>query len=544
MKKALLTFLIISVNTIYAQHTNSFTKQDTLRGSITSERVWWDLHHYDLSIKIKPEEKFISGQNTISYKVISKSDRLQIDLQAPMKITRATQDGKILQIEKTGNAHFITLLKNQKIGSVEKVTIHYEGKPKISNKPPWEGGFTWRKDENNIDFIATTCQGEGASLWWPCKDHMYDEPDKGINLQYTVPENLFAIGNGRLTKTTHQKNKHTKTYFWKTINPINNYGVHLSIGNYVHFSEDYQGEAGLLNCKYYVLKQNFSKAKIQFKEAARTLEAFEHWFGPYPFYEDGYKLVEVPYLGMEHQSAVTYGNGYKNGYMGRDLSGSGWGLKFDFIIVHESGHEWFANNITNKDIADMWVHESFTNYSESLFLEYHFGKKAANAYNKGLRRSILNDRPIIGSYEVNHEGSSDMYFKGSNMLHTIRQIIDNDTTWRLLLRELNKEFYHQTVTTVQVENFINSFSKINFSSVFDQYLRTIKIPVLEYKIKKNCVEYRWNNVVKNFDMQLKTVINSETHWLKPTLKWEKIILTDQVTDFSVDENFYINIKKM
>jgi len=534
------TSLCYSQSLDYSQNRQNFTKQDTLRGSITPERIWWDLNQYDLSITIKPETKYLTGKNTIHYKVLAKSNLIQIDLQPPMKLTKATQDSKELSIVKKGNAHFIKLSKEQIVGRFEKITVYFEGSPKISNNPPWEGGLTWKKDENDFDFIATTCQGEGASLWWPCKDHMYDEPEKGITLQYTVPEHLVAVGNGRLVKTTHQNDSKTKTYYWKTVNPINNYGVHLSIGNYVHFSEDYQGEAGILNCNYYVLKQNFSKAKKQFKEAKRTLQAFEHWFGPYPFYEDGYKLVEVPYLGMEHQSAVTYGNGYKNGYLGRDLSQTGWGLKFDFIIVHESGHEWFANNITNKDIADMWIHESFTNYSETLFLEYHFGKKAANAYNIGLRKGIQNDKPIIGIYNVNHEGSSDMYYKGSNMLHTMRQIIDNDNTWHLLLRELNHEFYHQTVTTEQIETFINTFTNINFNAVFNQYLRTIKIPKLEYKIGKKCLEYRWSSSVKDFDMPLKVTINSKTQWIHPTNNWKKTILNTKILKFSTDKNFYID----
>ena len=276
----------------------------------------------------------------------------------------------------------------------------------------------------------------------------------GVNLHYTVPENLVAVGNGRLVSTELEPSQKSKTYHWKVTQPINNYGVHLSVGDYVHFDEKYVGEAGTLDCSYYVLRENLQKAKQQFKEAKRTLEAFEYWFGPYPFYEDSYKLVEVPYLGMEHQSAVTYGNGYENGYRGTDLSGTGWGLKFDFIIVHESGHEWFANNITNKDIADMWIHESFTNYAESLFLEYHYGKEAADAYVTGLREGISNDRPIIGHYGVNSQGSSDMYFKGANMLHTIRQLFKDAQKWRAMLRGMNREFYHQTVSTAQIENYI------------------------------------------------------------------------------------------
>src|SRR5690606_7352637 len=253
---------------------------------------------------------------------------------------------------------------------------------------PWDGGFSWKKDDNGNDFVATSCQGLGASVWWPNKDHMYDEVDSML-ISVRVPKALMEVSNGQLRGVEDHKDG-TNTYHWFVNNPINNYGVNVNIGDYVHFSEDYNGEKGILKMDYYVLKYNLEKAKQQFKDAPRMMEAFEHWFGPYPFYEDGYKLVEVPYLGMEHQSSVTYGNGFENGYLGRDLSGTGWGLKFDFIIIHESAHEWFANNITYKDIADMWIHESFTAYAESIFVEYFYGKKAGAEYVIGTRRGIQN----------------------------------------------------------------------------------------------------------------------------------------------------------
>ena len=290
------------------------------------------------------------------------------------------------------------------------------------------------------------------------------------------------------------------------------------------------------------MSYNLEKAKKQFKEVSRTLEAFEYWFGPYPFYEDSYKLVEVPYLGMEHQSSVTYGNGYQNGYKGIDLSESGWGLKFDFIIVHESGHEWFANNITNVDIADMWIHESFTAYSENLFLDYHYGTEACNAYVTGTRKRIQNDQPIIGDYNVNNSGSGDMYYKGANMLHTLRQIIDNDEKWRSILVGLNKDFYHQTVTTQQVENYINNFFKIDLIPFFNQYLRTTKIPILEYKIQDRELSYKWSNVVNDFSIPLKISVNSTLKWIKPAKQWKKLTLDNKIISFSVDNNFFIEVE--
>jgi aminopeptidase N len=351
----------------------------------------------------------------------------------------------------------------------------------------------------------------------------------------------MSVANGRLIHTKENSNQ-TNTATWKVVNPINNYGVNINIGDYVHFSEKYKGKKGVLDCDYYVLSYNLEKAKKQFKEVSRTLEAFEHWFGPYPFYEDSFKLVEVPYLGMEHQSSVTYGNGYQNGYKGSDLSGSGWGLKFDFIIVHESGHEWFANSITNIDMADMWIHESFTAYSESLFLDYHFGTEASNAYVTGTRKKIQNDRPIIGDYNVNSSGSSDMYYKGANMLHTLRQIIDNDEKWRSILVGLNSNFYHQTVSTQQIENYINNHIKIDLTAFFEQYLRTIKIPFLEYKLENNDLSYRWSNVVDDFSIPIKVYLNATSHWISPTGNWKKLAWNKNINTFSVDKNFYIQIE--
>ena len=458
-----------------------------------------------------------------------------------MEITSVLENNKSLDYKRNGNAYYIVLKKNQQIGAINEITIHFEGAPKISNNPPWDDGFTWEKDNNGTDFIATSCQGGGSSIWWPSKDHMYDEPDQGIELSITAPKHLMSVANGRLIHTKENSN-HTNTSTWKVVNPINNYGVNINIGDYVHFSEKYKGKKGVLDCDYYVLSYNLEKAKKQFKEVSRTLDAFEHWFGPYPFYEDSFKLVEVPYLGMEHQSSVTYGNGYQNGYKGSDLSGSGWGLKFDFIIVHESGHEWFANSITNIDMADMWIHESFTAYSENLFLDYHFGTEASNAYVTGTRKKIQNDRPIIGDYNVNSSGSSDMYYKGANMLHTLRQIIDNDEKWRSILVGLNSNFYHQTVSTQQIENYINNHIKIDLTAFFEQYLRTIKIPFLEYKLENTNLSYRWSNVVDDFSIPIKVYLNATSHWISPTSNWKKLAWNKNINTFSVDKNFYIQIE--
>lgn len=514
-----------------------FTRQDSLRGRITKERIWWDVKYYHLDIKVNPVDSTITGSNTIQYKVLDQYNRMQIDLQNPMEIYKVIQDGKPLQFTREGNVYFIDLIAPQNVGNTKELIVYYGGKPKIAVNPPWDGGITWKRDSNRNFFIASSCQGLGASVWWPNKDHMYDEVESML-ISVNIPGNLMDVSNGRLQSVKKLKDG-TKTYNWIVTNPINNYGVNINIGDYVSFSEKYKGEKGELDCTYYVLKDNLAKAKEQFKDVPRMLKAFEHWFGPYPFYEDSYKLVEAPYLGMEHQSSVTYGNGFKNGYRGRDLSGTGWGLKFDFIIIHESGHEWFANNITYKDIADMWIHESFTNYSESLFVEYYYGKEAGAAYVKGTRKGIKNDRPIIGNYDVNNEGSGDMYPKGGNMLHTIRQIVNNDEKWRSILRGLNSTFYHQTVTTKQIEDYLTTEVGLDLSTVFNQYLRDTRIPTLEYFFKENYLGFRWSNCVEGFNMPIKVLVDGKEKWLKPNTEWNKEIVKVEKPILTIDSNFYV-----
>ena len=537
MRRTQIFLLFFLLNTYVQSRAQKYSAQDTLRGSITPERIWWDLVYYDLDVTVQPKVKSIRGTNTIHYKVVSPNNIMQIDLQPPMKLINAVQDEVELSINQNGNAHFIQLEKKQNRKKIEQIVLHFEGQPKEAINAPWDGGFSWKKDYNGNDFIATSCQGIGASVWWPNKDHMYDEVDS-LQMKITVPKHLKAVGNGRLRAVT--KNEKTASYTWFVSNPINNYGVNINIGDYVDFSETYNGEKGNLDMHYFVLKDNLSKAKKQFLDAPKMMKAFEYWFGPYPFYEDSYKLVEVPYLGMEHQSSVTYGNRYMDGYLGRDLSGTGWGLKFDFIIIHESGHEWFANNITNKDIADMWIHEGFTAYSENLFLDYYYGKEASSEYVIGTRKRIRNDRPIIGNYNVNAEGSSDMYYKGANMIHMLRQFTKNDEKWRGILRKMNAKFHHQTVTTQQIESFLSDEIDLDLHSFFNQYLRDVRIPTLEYNIDKNILHYRWTNVVEGFEMPIEFESNKQWQWLYPTVSWQtKAINSSTIT---VDEDYYITTK--
>lgn len=527
--------LCFSIN-VFGQ-INHHTRQDTLRGSITPEREWWDLTYYHLSLEVKPDEKYISGKNIIKYKVLKPYSTIQIDLQPPLKLTKAIQNGKELKIRHDGNAHFISLLDQQKMNAQMSLDVYFEGNPKEAVRAPWDGGFSWKKDNNGNHFIATSCQGLGASVWWPNKDHMYDEVDS-MDISVTVPNGLMNVSNGKLMRI--EKNNKTTTSHWFINNPINNYGVNVNIGDYVNFSETYLGEKGDLELNYYVLRDNLEKAKKQFKQTPMMLRAFEHWFGPYPFYEDGFKLVEVPYLGMEHQSSITYGNHYQNGYLGNDLSGTGWGLEFDFIIIHESGHEWFANNITYIDIADMWIHESFTNYSESLYLDYHFGKKAGAEYVIGTRRGIRNDKPIIGPYNVNKSGSGDMYPKGGNLLHTVRQLVNDDEKWREILRGLNSTFYHQTVSTQQIEDYINQRIEYDLTPFFNQYLRDTRIPILEYVIENGELKYRWTQVVDNFDMPLQVIVNKVDQWIYPSAEWQTMKIIG--TAIEIDPDFYIYAK--
>lgn len=528
-------FLTLFYSLSFAQ--KEFSHQDTLRGTITPERVWWDVTYYHLSVGVDIKNKAISGSNLIQYQVLNPSTKMQVELQEPLKISKIFQNEKELSFKKDGYSYFIELFQKQEVGAVNELIVFYEGVPQESKNPPWSGGLTWKKDENDNAWVVTTCQGDGASLWWPNKDHAYDEPDSML-ISITVPSHLMDVSNGQLRSVIEDEK--TKTYNWFVSNPINNYGVNMNIGDYVHYGETYKGLEGVLSCNYYVLRGNLEKAKDQFKEVPRMLAAFEHWFGPYPFYKDGYKLIEVPYAGMEHQSSVTYGNGFKNGYKGRDVSGTGWGMKFDFIIVHESGHEWFANNITHKDVADMWIHESFTSYAENLFVDYHFGTKACNEYVIGVRKNILNDRPIIGTYNVHQEGSADMYYKGANILHTLRQVVNDDEKWRSILVGLNKVFYHQTVTSKQIENYMSEQMGVDLNPFFNQYLRTIKIPALEYKLTELGIEYRYQNVVTNFEMPIKIHSKNESVWITPKSEWQKL----EIEDVRFDPNFYVDYREV
>jgi aminopeptidase N len=549
LKLSLLLLLPLSIMAQKAD-TNLFTKADTLRGSITPERAWWNLLHYDIQVRPNLVDKTIQGIVNIQFKVLTKGKRMQIDLQQPLVIDSIFYLGKSKQhltFNREGNVAMVNMPNNLQANTEGLVQVHYHGVPRAAIRAPWDGGISWTKDELGNPFIATSCQGLGASVWWPCKDHQYDEPEKGVTISVRVPDTLMNVSNGRLINTIQHEDA-TKTWVWQVNEPINNYSVSMNIGKYIHLQDEFDGEAGRLSLDYYVLPQNKGEAERQFAQVKPMLKCFEYWFGKYPFYRDGFKLVEVPYLGMEHQSNVAYGNKYMNGYLGRDLSGTGWGLKWDFIVVHESGHEWFGNNITSKDIADMWVHEGFTNYSETLFTQWLSGKEAGSAYNKGARKNIRNDKPILGTYNVHNTGSGDMYPKASAMLHSIRMSMNNDEKFRQLLRHLNKKFYHQIVTTPMIEKEISLFAGYSVKGIFNQYLTTTQIPSFDYKLSVDgkILSYRYSNAVKNFYMPLQVKTNNGLLLLKPKVNtWQTIRLTPkQAANLQLEdlENyFYISI---
>jgi aminopeptidase N len=536
---------LVGMSAAAAQTPRTFTHADTLRGSLTSPaRVSWDVTFYDLHVAISPSDSSISGYNAITYRVLTPVTEMQIDLMQPLGVDSVMQAGKAVAFRRDGNAYFASFPSPPHAGETRKITVYYHGRPQVARRPPWDGGFTWTHDSIGRPWIVTTDQALGASVFWPNKDTQADEPDSQ-RVAVTVPAPIIDVSNGRLRSTTINKDG-SATYEWFVVNPINNYGITVNAGSFAHFSDVYDGEKGPLTLDFWPLDYHLEAAKRQFEQAKSMLKCFEHWFGPYPFYEDGYKLVETPHPGMEHQSAVGYGNWYENGYRRRDVSGTGLGMKFDFIIVHESAHEWFGNSITSKDLADMWVHEGFANYAENLYVECLFGKEAGSQYVIGSRHNIRNDRPIVGTYGVNDEGSGDMYYKSGSMLHTIRQIIGDDEKWRDILRGLNATFRHQTVMGSQIEQYISQHAGIDLSKVFDEYLRTTMVPVLEYRIEGSTLSFRWSNVVPGFDMPVAvTLAPGEFTVIHPTEAWQTATVQLALPDeFKIDPNYVVQSQRV
>ncbi|MGF2412020.1 MAG: M1 family metallopeptidase [Ferruginibacter sp.] len=513
--------------------------KETAPDGIRQEQKWWNLLYYKIDVTPDYGRKYITGTNSITFSTLQSDTIMQIDLQKPMRITSVRWKDKSLVFKHSkGDSYLVTFPTVIKAGEKQTISIHFEGEPKESLKPPYDNGWIWAKDLNGRPFISVACEGSGASIWLPCKDVLYDEPDNGVSFSITVPDTLTAVANGRIKKKSTGKQK-TTTYTWEVVNPINNFNIIPYIGKYVSWHENYDGLKGKLDCDYWVLDYNLTKGKSHFKQTDSLLRAFEYWVGPYPFYEDSYKVVEAPMDGMEHQSALAYGNGFQNGLKGKDLiSGSGWGLKFDFILVHESGHEWFGNSITSSNYGDGWIHEGFTKYLETLYTSYQFGTEAGNDYAIGTWKRIKNDEPILGT------NTSDKYYKGSAMLHMIRQCI-GDSLFRGLLIGLNKEFYHQTVNTNEILNFFNRYTKKDFTKIFDQYLKTIQVPTLSYSFKDSIFQYRWENCIKDFLMPVRITFDGKNYeFIFPSTQWQTSKVSATSSDgFHVDRNFYITVSE-
>ena len=538
MKNSLLSLLILlGFQTLTAQ--SSFTRKDSLQGGLSIERTCFNVLRYDLDIKIDPSNKSIVGYNEITFQTVENTNTIQLDLFENMQIDSIIFNTKKLVYQREFNAVFIafetTLLKN----SNQKLRFYYSGKPTVAKNAPWDGGFVWKKDSNEKDWVGVAVQGTGACLWYPVKDSQSDEPDFGASIKVAVPNGLMAVSNGRLMSHEDLKNGYTR-WDWEVKNPINSYNISVNIGDYVHFGEHYKG----VNLDYYVLRENEAKAKIQFEEVKPMLDCFQTKFGEYPFKNDGYKLIETNYLGMEHQSAVSYGNKYKKGYLGTDLSDTGIGLLFDFILIHESGHEWFGNSITSKDIADMWIHEAFTCYSETVYIECQWGYEKAMRYVNGQASKVLNDIPIIGQYGVNKEGSGDMYYKGSLMLNTLRHVINDDAKWWKIILAYSNAYRHQIIDTKTVIAFFNKASGMNLTPIFNQYLKYTSLPTLEIKKKGNQIVYRWKTEEPNFEMPIDVVYKNKKRRLFASNQWNvshfKVNSLEELT--VLKDHFYIKVK--
>jgi aminopeptidase N len=539
MNKILIIFLVLF---IYQNSSSqeATTRKDTLQGGLREERTCYDVLRYDLNIKINIQDKSIVGYNDISFKVVSNTKKIQVDLFENMHVDSIIYRTNKLNYKREFNAVFIDFPTNLNSGITEKIRFYYSGKPIVAKNAPWDGGFVFTKDKQGKPWVAVACQGTGASLWYPVKDSQSDEPNNGATIKVAVPNGLMNVSNGRLIGSEDLKNGYTR-WDWEVKNPINTYDITVNIADFAHIHDNLED----LDLDYYVLKENEFKAKTHFEEAKLMLSCFQSKFGTYPFKEDGYKLVETPYLGMEHQSAVSYGNKYKNGYLGSDLSGTGIGLLFDYITIHESGHEWFGNSITSKDIADMWIHEGFTMYTEVVFIECQFGAEKAQKYMNGMKQNVSNDIPIIGPFGVNKEGSGDMYYKGALLLNTLRHVIHNDELWWKLLLDYSNTFRHKIIDTETVVNFFNFKSEMDLTSIFNQYLRYNSIPNLVLRINKNKLEYRWESTEKNFKMPIDIKVNGKEIRIQPIKEWQfsKIIIKslDEVEVFV--NNFYVNVFK-
>ncbi|WP_432670869.1 M1 family metallopeptidase [Flavobacterium sp. SM2513] len=516
----------------------NFTRKDSLQGGFSFERTCFDVQKYDLNLTVNPEKKFISGSNKISFKMLQESSKIQLDLFENMHVDSVIFNERKLDFQREFGAVFIAFPSVLKVtNQVLKLQFYYSGNPIIAKNAPWDGGFVFSKDSNNQPWICVAVQGTGASLWYPVKDSQSDEPDLGASIKVAVPNGLMNVSNGRFKGSFDLNNGYTR-WDWEVKNPINTYNITLNIGDYVHLHETHND----LDLDYYILRGNEEKAKSHFTEVKPMLVCFESKFGTYPFIEDGYKLIESNYLGMEHQSAVAYGNKFRKGYLGNDNSGTGIGLLFDFIIIHESAHEWFGNSITSRDIADMWIHEAFTTYAESVYVECQFGKAKAIEYINGQKKLIQNSSPVLGKYGVNNEGSTDMYYKGTLILNTLRNAVNDDEKWWLILKKFAVSNRHKIIETRDVVSFFSNETGLNLAPFFKQYLEKTTLPTLELNQSGKNIKYRFTDTVSNFQLPIFLLVNGMKVSIIPTNKWKTLkIKPKAVVNFNEDL-FYINLK--
>lgn len=523
--------------------------QNNLRCANTEHRAWWDARHYELHVTFDLENEQISGYNIITARaLLPKQSVMQIDLQLPMVVDsvksagglQLPDDTAVPFVQEDDVCYIMMPFSGFEPDERFKVKIYFHGQPKQAVRPPWDGGIVISRDPAGNPWWAVACQSAGASIWWPCKDLRSDEPEEGIAEFYKAPAGFTVIGNGRLQETIPMQT--STIWYWETTAPINLYNVTFYMGKYTHWQEEIAGINGMLSIDYYALEDHAAQAQTQWKQTAEILNCYEYWLGPYPFYKDGYKLVEAPYLGMEHQSAIAYGNGFQNGYKGIDRSGSGYGLDFDFIIAHESAHEWFGNSITAADPADDWIHEGFASYAEMLVVECLEGREAAYSYQSGKSKTIQNDMPVQGRYDECDEGSGDRYDKAGMMIHSIRMMMGNDSLFRAMLHVMNDSFYCKMVHTADICNFINAFTGRDFNPIFYQYLHRTDMPVLAWRqFAKGKLQYRWMNSAPDFNMPVMIWSNDEALLLHPAFEWQELPGKANRNDIRISPDWYVKM---
>jgi len=513
------------------------THADILRGAYGPYRANNDLLFYHLDVRVDPEKKFIIGKNTIRFKMLKDDTRIQLDLVDALHIDKILFGAAELKYERDSGAVFVDFPAKLRKGRVYSIDFYYSGNPIESGR---FGGFTFKKDPSGHPWINTACEGQGASVWWPNKDQWRDEVEN-MEISVAIPSDLVDVSNGKFIAKTDLGDGYTR-WDWHVQYPINNYDVSLNIGNYVHFAD----RLGDLPLDFYALPEDLDKAKKQFTQAKGMIEAYQHYFGEYPFKKDGYKLIEAPYSGMEHQTAVTYGNHFANGYLERDWTGVGISPRFDFIIIHESGHEWFGNAITAADVSDMWIHEGWTTYLESLYVEYMYGHDDAIKYLGGYKSKVQNRQPIITERGAHRTPPQDMYFKGALFLNTLRSVVNDDKRWWALLHDLFQHFKYRNIMTEDMVAYFNKKTGMNLTPVFDQYLRHTAIPTLELKFDdaQGSVSYRWKVDEPAFAMPIRVRAKDPWQIIQPTAEWKSMSTPLKKDDFQVATDLYfVNVSK-